>query len=49
VDKPSTGCTTMAVENLEAMIRWLRPDKKPHYVLLPRAEYESRKSDWGLP
>lgn len=49
VDRPSTGCSAMAVENLEAMIRWLRPEKKPHYVLLPRAEYEKVKEKWGLP
>lgn len=49
VDKPSAGCTTMAVENLEAMIRWLRAEKKPHYVLLPRGEYERVKRAWGLP
>lgn len=49
VDKPSAGCTTMALENLEAMIRWLRPEKKPHYVLLPKAEYERARKAWGLP
>lgn len=49
VDRPSAGCTTMAVENLEAMIRWLRPEKQPHYVLLPRAEYQRLKEAWGLP
>lgn len=49
VDKPSAGCTTMALENLEAMIRWLRPEKKPHYVLLPKAEYERVRKAWGLP
>ena len=49
VEKPSAGCTTMAVENLEAMIRWLKPEKKPCYVLLPREEYERMKQAWGLP
>jgi L,D-peptidoglycan transpeptidase YkuD (ErfK/YbiS/YcfS/YnhG family) len=47
--KPSAGCTTMAVENLEAMIRWLDPSASPHYVLLPKAEYAALRGAWGLP
>ncbi len=47
--KPSAGCTTMAVENLEAMIRWLDPTASPHYVLLPQAEYQALRSAWNLP
>jgi L,D-peptidoglycan transpeptidase YkuD (ErfK/YbiS/YcfS/YnhG family) len=49
VDRSSAGCTTMAIENLESMIRWLRADKKPHYVLLPQAEYDRLRKDWGMP
>ena len=48
-DKPSAGCTTMAVEHLEWMIRWLRPEDSPHYVLLPRAEYGALREGWRLP
>lgn len=47
--KPSAGCTTMAVENLEAMIRWLDPKASPHYVLLPKADYAALKAEWTLP
>ncbi|HSJ04266.1 MAG TPA: L,D-transpeptidase family protein [Verrucomicrobium sp.] len=47
--KPSAGCTTMAVENLEAMIRWLKTDKYPYYVLLPQGEYQRMKATWKLP
>lgn len=47
--KPSAGCTTMAVENLEAMIRWLDPSASPHYVLLPQAEYDQVRRAWNLP
>lgn len=46
---PSAGCTTMAVENLEAMIRWVRSDKNPYYVLLPQSEYAKVKKAWRLP
>lgn len=47
--KPSAGCTTMAVENLERLIRWLDPQASPHYVLLPRAEYQALRGPWRLP
>ena len=48
-DKPSVGCTTMAVEHLEWLTRWLRPADSPHYVLLPRAEYLALRALWRLP
>jgi len=47
--KPSAGCTTMAVENLEAMIRWLDPRASPYYVLLPKADYAALRAAWRLP
>lgn len=47
--KPSAGCTTMAVTDLEAMIRWLDPQASPYYVLLPRADYNALRSSWRLP
>lgn len=48
-DKPTAGCTTMAEEDLEKMIRWLRPEKHPQYVLLARAEYEKMRAAWKMP
>ena len=48
-DKPSAGCTTMAVDALEWMIRWLHPEASPHYVLLPRADYLALRESWRLP
>ncbi len=47
--RPSAGCTVMAEENLVKMIRWLRADQRPHYALLPRAEYLAKWKTWGLP
>lgn len=47
--RPSAGCTTMAEENLIALMRYLRTEKNPHYALLPRAEYEKKWKSWGLP
>ena len=47
--KPSAGCTTMAEADLVTLIRWLRSDASPTYVLLPAAEYEARRKTLGLP
>lgn len=49
VQRPSAGCTTMAEENLVDIIRWLRAGKRPHYALLPAAEYRAKWKAWGLP
>jgi L,D-peptidoglycan transpeptidase YkuD (ErfK/YbiS/YcfS/YnhG family) len=45
----TAGCTTMLEDDLVALIRWLRADAKPHYVLLPRAEYTRLAATWRLP
>ena len=47
--RTTAGCTTMEEGNLVNIIRWLRADKNPHYVLLPKAEYTARRSAWRLP
>lgn len=43
------GCTTMAKRDLLSLIRWLRSEARPHYALLPWAEYQKKWSAWGLP
>lgn len=48
-DRTSHGCTVMARPDLEAILRWLRADAIPHYVLLPMKEYERLRADWDLP
>ncbi len=48
-ERRTAGCTAMAEEPLLTLIRWLRADARPHYVLLPWAEYEARVDRWGLP
>lgn len=48
-DRKTAGCTVMAEEDLLTMIRWLRAERKPHYVLLPYPEYLARIESWGLP
>jgi L,D-peptidoglycan transpeptidase YkuD (ErfK/YbiS/YcfS/YnhG family) len=47
--RPSAGCTTMAESDLVKLIRWLRAEQKPHYALLPAAEYQAKWKAWGLP
>ena len=47
--RPSAGCTTMAENDLVSLIRWLRAGERPHYALLPAAEYKTRWKALGLP
>ncbi|PYJ56487.1 MAG: hypothetical protein DME82_04575 [Verrucomicrobia bacterium] len=49
VNRPTTGCTTMAKENLVKMITWLRVKGHPCYALLPAVEYDKKWSSWNLP
>jgi len=48
-DRTTWGCTTMAEADIVELIRWLRADARPHYVLLPWAEYRKKWVAWGLP
>lgn len=47
--RPSSGCTTMAENELVRLIKWLRADRHPCYVLLPRETYRERAVEWELP
>lgn len=47
--RPTWGCTSMAEGDLVSVIRWLREEKRPHYALLPWAQYEKKWQAWGLP
>lgn len=46
---PTAGCTSMAEQNLRAIIAKLDPSRSPVYILLPRAEYARLRSAWRLP
>ncbi|MFT4638595.1 MAG: L,D-peptidoglycan transpeptidase YkuD (ErfK/YbiS/YcfS/YnhG family) [Verrucomicrobiales bacterium] len=48
-DRVTSGCTTMALSNLDILIKWLRAQQSPHYVLLPNAEYQQLAPIWHLP
>jgi hypothetical protein len=48
-DRPSSGCTTLSRDNLETLVAWIDPAKRPLYVLLPLPVYRQVKADWNLP
>jgi L,D-peptidoglycan transpeptidase YkuD (ErfK/YbiS/YcfS/YnhG family) len=47
--RPTSGCTTMAENDLVRLITWLRAPQHPCYVLLPLTEYEKKLRSWNLP
>ena len=49
VNRPTTGCTTMAESNLVKIVTWLREDRRPCYALLPANQYEKKWQIWHLP
>lgn len=48
-ERPTAGCTAMEQAKLEELMRWLDASAHPAMVALPIAEYERRRSEWGLP
>ncbi len=46
---PTAGCTALALADMRALAGWLDGAAAPLLVQLPRAEYECRRADWGLP
>lgn len=47
--QPTSGCTAMQADHLEAIIRWLDPKHHPVLVQLPEGEYRAKKEAWALP
>lgn len=45
----TAGCTTMAREDLERLVKWLEPGSNAMTVELTRADYARFWKDWGLP
>ena len=43
-DAPTAGCTAMDRSNLETLVAWLDPTKKPYLVQFPESQYEVKKS-----
>ena len=47
--QPTAGCTAMARETMQALLAWLDRDRKPVFVLLPKAQYLALRTAWALP
>lgn len=45
----TVGCTAMARDNLESILTWLDPAKRPVLVQLPQSQYERVRSRLNLP
>ena len=45
----TTGCTAMEYPAIRDIVRWLRPDAQPVYVLLPKQVFREVQRTWGLP
>lgn len=45
----TAGCTAMAPDTMETLLRWLDGDLHPLLVQLPVREYAARQRAWGLP
>lgn len=46
---PTSGCTAMPADDLETIVRWLDPARRPALVQLPAAEYARLRRPWSLP
>jgi L,D-peptidoglycan transpeptidase YkuD (ErfK/YbiS/YcfS/YnhG family) len=47
--QPTVGCTAMPQSDLESLLAWLDPERKPLLVQLPAAEYQKLHHGWNLP
>ena len=45
----TVGCTAMDQSELERLLAWVDPARKPLLVQLPAGEYERLQKSWGLP
>ncbi|HWU78426.1 MAG TPA: hypothetical protein VN043_18165 [Rhodanobacter sp.] len=45
----TVGCTAMAPAVMQSLVAWLRPQRKPIFVLLPQSAYLKVRDAWKLP
>ena len=48
-DSGTAGCTAMSRNNLEPVLIWLDPSRKPVILQLPEPAYQRLRGQWGLP
>jgi L,D-peptidoglycan transpeptidase YkuD (ErfK/YbiS/YcfS/YnhG family) len=46
---PTAGCTAFPAADVESLVRWLDPRRRPLLVQLPAAEYARLRERWQLP
>ncbi|NUR35948.1 MAG: L,D-transpeptidase family protein [Gemmatimonadaceae bacterium] len=46
---PTAGCTAMPADDLETVVQWLDPSRRPLLVQLPASEYARLRRAWRLP
>jgi L,D-peptidoglycan transpeptidase YkuD (ErfK/YbiS/YcfS/YnhG family) len=46
---PTSGCTAMAREQIQTILRWLDPKATPLLVQLPELAYDKLRGPWALP
>ena len=47
--QPTVGCTAMPQADLELLLGWLDPERKPLLVQLPAVQYQKLRHRWNLP
>lgn len=45
----TAGCTAMARENIETILKWIEPKKNPVLIQLPEDSYSQFQTKWKLP
>ena len=45
----TVGCTAMAPAVMQSLVAWLKPQRKPIFVLLPQSAYLKVRGAWQLP
>jgi len=45
----TSGCTAMERSDLEKILAWLKPEKNPYLIQMPKAIYESHQKSWNMP
>lgn len=47
--QPTVGCTAMPQADMETLLGWLDPERKPLLVQLPDPQYQKMRHRWNLP
>jgi L,D-peptidoglycan transpeptidase YkuD (ErfK/YbiS/YcfS/YnhG family) len=45
----TSGCTAMTQSVMQSLVAWLKPQRKPVFVLLPQSAYLKVRMQWNLP